>query len=83
MNNLRRIDLNLLVILEALLAERHISRSAERLHKSQPAVSHALGRLRHLFDDPLLMRGAQGMVPTPRALALVRPLIDCLPNESC
>jgi len=78
MNNLRRIDLNLLVILEALLAERHISRAAERLHMSQPAVSHALGRLRHLFDDPLLVRGAQGMVPTPRALALVRPLTEAL-----
>jgi DNA-binding transcriptional LysR family regulator len=78
MNNLRRIDLNLLVILEALLAECHISRAAERLHMSQPAVSHALGRLRQLFDDPLLVRGAQGMVPTPRALALVRPLAEAL-----
>ncbi|MCW3479217.1 LysR substrate-binding domain-containing protein [Neisseriaceae bacterium JH1-16] len=78
MNNLRRIDLNLLVILEALLAERHISRAAERLHMSQPAVSHALGRLRQLFDDPLLVRGAQGMAPTARALELNRPLAEAL-----
>ncbi|MDN0085072.1 LysR family transcriptional regulator [Crenobacter sp. SG2305] len=78
MNNLRRIDLNLLVILETLLAERHISRAAERLHMSQPAVSHALGRRRQLFDDPLLLRGAQGMVPTLRALELSRPLAEAL-----
>jgi DNA-binding Lrp family transcriptional regulator len=46
MNDLRRIDLNLLVILDALLSEQHVTRAAERLHLSQPAVSHALARLR-------------------------------------
>ena len=56
MNNLRRIDLNLLVTLHALLMEKHVSRAALRLHKSQPAVSHALAHLRTIFDDPLLVR---------------------------
>ncbi|MDC8759542.1 LysR substrate-binding domain-containing protein [Janthinobacterium fluminis] len=78
MNNLRAVDLNLLVILEALLSERHLSRAAARLHMSQPAVSHALGRLRALLDDPLLVRGRGGFQPTARALELSRPLADAL-----
>src|SRR5450830_26046 len=78
MNNLRSVDLNLLVILEALLSERHLSRAAERLHMSQPAVSHALARLRHLLDDPLLLRGKGGFQPTARALELARPLAEAL-----
>lgn len=53
MNDLRRIDLNLLVILDALLSEQHVTRAAERLHLSQPAVSHALARLRDLLGDAL------------------------------
>ena len=78
MNDLRRIDLNLLVILDALLAEQHVTRAAERLHLSQPAVSHALGRLRDLLNDPLLVRIGGGLTPTPRALELQRPLADVL-----
>lgn len=78
MNNLRAVDLNLLVILDALLSERHLSRAAERLHMSQPAVSHALARLRHLLGDPLLLRGKGGFQPTARALELARPLADAL-----
>ncbi|MDH4607298.1 LysR family transcriptional regulator [Pseudomonas sp. BN102] len=78
MNDLRRIDLNLLVVLDALLAEQHVTRAAERLHLSQPAVSHALGRLRDLLGDPLLVRSGGGLVPTPRALELQRPLIETL-----
>jgi DNA-binding transcriptional LysR family regulator len=77
-NSLRAIDLNLLVILEALLEERHLSRAALRLHMSQPAVSHALARLRHLLGDPLLLRGKGGFQPTARALALARPLAEAL-----
>ena len=77
-NNLRAIDLNLLVILDALLSERHLSRAAARLHMSQPAVSHALARLRHLLQDPLLLRGKGGFQPTARALALVQPLAETL-----
>jgi len=77
-NSLRAVDLNLLVILDALLRERHLSRAAERLHMSQPAVSHALARLRHLLQDPLLLRGKGGFQPTARALALAQPLAEAL-----
>lgn len=76
MNDLRRIDLNLLVILDALLSEQHVTRAAERLHLSQPAVSHALARLRDLLGDPLLVRAGSGLVPTARAL--VAPLAEAL-----
>jgi DNA-binding transcriptional LysR family regulator len=69
-----KIDLNLLVALDALLAERSVTRAATRLHLSQPAVSALLARLRVLFGDALLLRGAGGMVPTPRALELITPL---------
>jgi DNA-binding transcriptional LysR family regulator len=67
---LGKLDLNLLVALEALLEERHVSRAADRLFISQSAMSKTLGRLRELFNDPLFIRQASGMVPTPRAVAL-------------
>ncbi|MEO0035090.1 MAG: hypothetical protein RLZZ501_1113 [Pseudomonadota bacterium] len=69
-----RIDLNLLVALEALLAERNVTRAARRLHLSQPALSAQLARLRALFGDPLLLPTSRGMVPTRRALELEEPL---------
>lgn len=69
-----RIDLNLLVALEALLAERNVTRAARRLHLSQPALSAQLARLRGMFGDPLLLPTARGMVPTRRALELEEPL---------
>jgi DNA-binding transcriptional LysR family regulator len=72
--NLPDIDLNLLVALEALLQEQHVTRAARRLGRSQPAASHALSRLRELFDDPLLVSGAGGMQPTPLAESLLEPL---------
>lgn len=78
MNNLRSVDLNLLVVLDALLAERHLSRAASRLNMSQPAVSHALARLRQLLDDPLFRREGGGMVPTVRALTLALPLAEAI-----
>ncbi|MBN3840047.1 LysR family transcriptional regulator [Burkholderia sp. Ac-20349] len=78
MNNLARIDLNLLVTLHALLSEKHISRTAVRLHRSQPAVSHALARLREIFGDPLLVRRAGRLELTARANELVEPLNDVL-----
>nr|WP_244277591.1 LysR family transcriptional regulator [Mesorhizobium loti] len=78
MNNLAGIDLNLLVVLEALLAERHVSRAAIRLNKSQPAVSHALARLRHLLDDPLLVRRQGGLEPTARAIEITPALTEAL-----
>jgi DNA-binding transcriptional LysR family regulator len=63
-------DLHLLRCFEALLAERNVSRAAAKLYLSQPAMSHALARLRVLFDDPLLVKAPGGMTPTARALAL-------------
>ncbi|WP_209605852.1 LysR family transcriptional regulator [Sinorhizobium kostiense] len=65
--NLRQADLNLLVVLEALLEERSVTRAASRLGMSQPAVSRALARLRELFDDGLLVEGRGGYMPTTRA----------------
>lgn len=78
MNNLAGIDLNLLTVLDALLAERHVSRAALRLNKSQPAVSHALARLRLLLDDPLLVRQGGSLKPTARALEIQPHLTEAL-----
>jgi DNA-binding transcriptional LysR family regulator len=68
--NLRSVDVNLLVVLETLLAEAHVTEAASKLNMSQPAVSRALSRLRAMLGDPLLVRGADGLVPTARAVAL-------------
>lgn len=76
--NLRSVDLNLLVVLDALLDEAHVSRAAQRVGLSQPAASSALERCRQLFGDPLLQRGAGGMVLTPKARALAGPVKDVL-----
>jgi len=76
--DIRNVDLNLLVALDALLAERSVSRAAVRLHLSQPATSALLARLRELFGDPLLLRSARGMLPTPRALELLGPVKQVL-----
>ncbi|HTV23767.1 MAG TPA: LysR family transcriptional regulator [Polyangiaceae bacterium] len=78
MRNIAALDLNLLVVLEALLAERSVTRAARRIGLSQPAVSNALGRLRLLLDDPLLVRTSRGMEPTPRALDLAAPIAQAL-----
>jgi DNA-binding transcriptional LysR family regulator len=72
--NLRTLDLNLLVALDALLAERHVTRAANRIGLSQPAMSNALGRLRRIFRDDLLVRTASGMQPTAQAELLREPL---------
>ncbi len=69
--DLTRFDLNLLVVLEALWAERHVGRAAERLHLSQSATSHALSRLRTAFDDQLFVRNPRAMEPTPLAIELM------------
>lgn len=76
--NLRSIDLNLLSVLDALLDEAHVSRAAQRLNMSQPAVSNALQRCRDLFQDPLLERGRGTMRRTPRAETLRAPLKSIL-----
>ena len=72
--NLGRIDLNLLVYLDALLRERSVTRAAARIGIGQSSMSHNLARLRELFGDELLTRGPDGMRLTPRAMALLEPL---------
>jgi len=74
------LDLNLLAALDVLLDERNVSRAAERLHLTQPAVSAALARLRDYFGDPILAPQGKRMIPTARALAL-RPMLKRLLTE--
>ncbi|MTW15020.1 LysR family transcriptional regulator [Rhodoplanes serenus] len=74
----RDIDLNLLRVLDTLLAERSVTRTGQVLGRSQPAVSNALQRLRAALGDDLLVRGPDGLVPTPRAEALRGPLRDAM-----
>lgn len=76
--NLAQLDLNLLVALDALLAEGGVGRAAQRLNLSQPAVSHALRRLREATGDPLLVRVGPRMELTPHAQALRAPLAQAL-----
>jgi DNA-binding transcriptional LysR family regulator len=94
--NLRKVDLNLLLYFDALMQARHVSRAAAMMGVGQPAMSSALGRLRDLFEDPLLVRQGHDMVPTARALSLepeiknvlrgiehvVEPPGDFVPGES-
>ena len=68
--NVGRVDLNLLVYLDVLLRELNVTRAAEQLGITQPAMSNGLKRLRDLFNDPLLIRSSEGMKPTERALEL-------------
>lgn len=77
-SDLSQIDLNLLVLFEAVMAERHVARTAARLHLSPSAVSHGLGRLRRMLHDPLFLKHPKGVVPTERANALAPPISDIL-----
>jgi DNA-binding transcriptional LysR family regulator len=72
--NMSKVDLNLLVYLDVLLRECNVTRAAEELSISQPAMSNSLRRLRDLFDDPILVRTSEGMTPTDRAVEL-QPLV--------
>jgi DNA-binding transcriptional LysR family regulator len=76
--DLSRADLNLLVLFEVVLEERHVGRAAEKLNLSPSAVSHGLGRLRRLLNDPLFLRTPKGVVPTARATELAEPVADIL-----
>lgn len=76
--DLSRADLNLLVLFEAVLEEQHVGRAAERLNLTPSAVSHGLGRLRRLLNDPLFVRTPKGVVPTARATELAAPVADVL-----
>lgn len=74
MGNIKNVDLNLLKALDALMETRSVTRAAERLGLTQPAVSGMLTRLRETFGDPLFIRTQRGILPTPRALELAGPL---------
>lgn len=76
--DLSRTDLNLLVLFQTVLVERHVGRAAERLNLTPSAVSHGLGRLRRMMNDPLFLRTPRGVVPTARALVLAEPVAEIL-----
>ncbi|GEP58175.1 LysR family transcriptional regulator [Reyranella soli] len=80
--DLARADLNLLVLFEVVLRERHVGRAADRLNLTPSAVSHGLGRLRRLLNDPLFLRTPKGVVPTARATELAAPIADVLARAS-
>lgn len=71
---LASLDLNLLTVFDAVMRDRSTTRAGARLGMSQPAISHALGRLRHMLKDELFVRGPHGMMPTPRAVQLAMPV---------
>ena len=71
---LSRIDLNLLVSLQVLMQEKNVTRAAERLFITQPAMSKTLTRLRNLLDDELFVRSSHGLTPTPKTLELEQPV---------
>jgi len=68
------IDLNLLVVFDAIMRDRSVTRAGQRLRLSQPAMSHALARLRHMLKDELFVRSPNGMVPMPRTEELATPV---------
>ena len=72
--NPNRLDLNLLRVFDAILETRSVTAAASALSLTQSAVSNQLARLRDAFDDPLFVRTSEGMVPTPRALAIAEPI---------
>jgi DNA-binding transcriptional LysR family regulator len=76
--NISKIDLNLLVYLDVLLREKNVTRAADQLSITQPAMSNGLKRLRELFSDPILVRTSEGMTPTARALQLQPVVRDVL-----
>ena len=72
--HLSNVDLNLFVVFDTIYAEGGITRASKRLNLSQPAISHALGRLRQMFDDPLFVRHGHVMAPTPLARQMIEPI---------
>jgi len=72
------LDLNLLRVLDAIVQEGSLTRAGRKLGLSQPAASHALARLRHMFGDELFIRIPDGMQPTPRALRIAEPIREAL-----
>jgi LysR family transcriptional regulator, mexEF-oprN operon transcriptional activator len=77
-NDLRRTDINLLVVFETMMHERSVTRVSEKLCLGQPTISSALGRLRLMFDDPLFIRTGRSMEPTARAEEIFQELSSAL-----
>src|SRR5687767_3953106 len=75
---LSEIDLNLLVVFEAIYREGNLTRASKKLHLTQPALSHALSRLREMFGDPLFARSGRTMAPTPFARNVIGPVREAL-----
>ena len=76
--HLSKVDLNLFIVFEAIYAEGSITRASLKMNLTQPAISHALNRLRQLFDDPLFERQGHVMVPTPLARSIIDPVRQSL-----
>src|SRR5262245_5168737 len=76
--DLSRVDLNLLVLFEAVFEERHVGRAAQRLHLSASAVSHGIRRLRQTFNDPMFLKHPKGVVPTARASGMAPAVVQIL-----
>lgn len=74
MMHISRVDLNLFIVFEAIYAEGSVTRASMKLNLTQPAISHALGRLRLMFDDPLFVRQGHQMVSTPLARSIIEPV---------
>ena len=72
--NIALVDLNLLIVFDAVMRERNVTRASKRIGMTQPAVSNALNRLRHLAKDDLFIRTSEGVVPTARAISLAPPI---------
>src|ERR1700712_332475 len=78
MMHISRVDLNLFIVFEAIYAEGSVTRASLKLNLTQPAISHALGRLRVMFDDPLFVRQGHLMVSTPLARSIIEPVRQSL-----
>lgn len=76
--NLSKVDLNLFIVFDAIYTEANLTRTGQIVGITQPAVSNALARLRETFNDPLFVRSAQGMVPTPMAQNIIGPVCNAL-----
>ena len=78
MMHISRVDLNLFIVFEAIYTEGGVTRASQKLNLTQPAISHALGRLRLMFDDPLFVRQGHLMVSTPLARSIIEPVRQSL-----
>ncbi|OWW22578.1 LysR family transcriptional regulator [Noviherbaspirillum denitrificans] len=78
--HISRVDLNLFTVFEAIYTEGSVTRASQKLNLTQPAISHALGRLRQMFDDPLFVRQGHAMVSTPLARSIIDPIRNSLRN---